>query len=162
MSPAEVYRLLTQQIRRGLVIFPCLWLTSIVACSVLALIPDERPWAAAMFLVAIVVGVGIAHVRKRAIEAQKVSSDPQLVYWAHPIQPLRRGSRDASYVGSFSDEPIFDCTLLKLHLRDGTHFEASLPAAQMRVFLTWLSDHNPSVRFGDYDAPSTPSATRPA
>ena len=152
MQPAEIYLLLTQQVRRGLIIFAALWFASIIACSLMVSIPARRPWAAAIFLVGIFAALGRAHVRKRHIAARKVAFDPWLVYWAHPILGLRKDPRDPRPVGVFSSEPILDCTVLTLHLRDGTHCEVSLPNPEMHAFLAWLREKNPTARLGAYDA----------
>ena len=152
MQPAEIYRLLTQRVRRGLIIFTGLWFASVISCGLLMVYPAGRPWAAAIFLVGMFAGLGRAHVYKRNVAARKVAFDPRLVYWAHPILGLRKDPHDPRPIGAFSSEAILDCTVLTLHLRDGTHCEVSLPNPEMHVFVAWLSEKNPTVRMGTYDA----------
>jgi hypothetical protein len=141
MQSSEVYRLLARRIRRGLVIFPLLGFISAVFCGLALGSPAGRPWAAAASLASFLLFLGFDHVRKRNVSAHKVSSNPQLVYWAHPTgrhQPLAINA-------------INNCTFLMLHLRDGTAFEVGLPTAQMRAFIAWLGERSPSIRWGAYD-----------
>ena len=141
MQSSQVYRLLVRRIRRGLIIFSILWLVSSASGGLALICPGGRPWAVAAFLAGILFYLGADHVRKRDASAWRVSENPQLVYWAHPMTPHQ----------PLSDRAIHDCTLLMLHLRDGTEFEVGLPVAEMRSFVTWLSERNPSVRWGVYD-----------
>jgi hypothetical protein len=38
-----------------------------------------------------------------------------------------------------------------LYLRDGTEFEVGLPLAEMQIFVKWLNERNPSMRWGTFD-----------
>ena len=142
MQSSEVYYLLVRRIRRGLVIFTILWFASVIVTCILALIvPGGRPWAVTAFLASIYIYLGRDHVGKRHISALRVSEYPQVVYWAHPTSGHQ----------AFSNDAMHDCTLIMLHLRDGTEFEVRLPPEQMRAFIAWLVERNPSVRLGAYD-----------
>ena len=141
MQSSEVYRLLARRIRRGLIIFPTLLLVTIVSSGVATVVTGGRPWAFVGLLPGFLFYFGWKHVFNRNVTARRVSEYPQLVYWAHPTVPFQIVSGDA----------IHDCTLLLLHLRDGREFEVGLPTAQMRAFIAWLVERNPSVRLGPYD-----------
>lgn len=141
MDSTQIHRMLTRNIRRGLIIFSILKLISIVFC-VFALMTDGlRPWAALSFVASIIFLLGFVHVQKRARAAVKVSRDPQIVYWAHPStahEPLASNS-------------IHECKILTLHLRDATQLEVNLPLEQVHSFVAWLKEHNSTIRWGSYD-----------
>lgn len=133
--------MLTRDIRRGLIIFSTLRLISIVFCVFAFMTDGLRPWAALSFIASVIFMLSVNHVQKRAIAAEKVSRDPQIVYWAHPTtahEPL-------------SSNSIHECRLLMLHLRDATQLEVNLPLKQMHSFITWLEEHNSTIRWGSYD-----------
>jgi len=142
MQPHEVCNLLTRQISRGGKMFKTLWLVSSGCCGVAFLAPGGRPWAVAALLASILFLVGWVHMRGRYLSAWNISENPQLVYWAHP-------SRTKDHLVSYED--INNCQLLTLHLRDGTQFLARLSAEDMRDFIAWLNERNPSVRWGASD-----------
>ena len=85
--------------------------------------------------------LGMQHVRARHISAWKVFENPQIVYWAHSTTRHQH----------LADEAIRDCRLLTLHLRDGRQFEVGLPPAEMRNFIDWLTERNPSVQWSAFD-----------
>jgi len=149
MESTEVYRLLTRQIRRGLIVFPTLGLVSCAFGGVVLNTATLRPWALAALLAGINLFLGWNHVRKRAVAARKVSQNPRIVYWSHPNTRIR----------PLSYEAIEECTLITVHLRDATQLEVGLPPAQMRSFVAWLKEQNPTIRWGVYDSndPTTTS-----
>ncbi len=141
MHAQEVYRLLVRRIRRGIIIFGVL---SIVLCisSGLALASKQTAWSVAAFVAAILVGLGFRHVRSRDILARKISTHPQLVYWAHP-----------TVIPANEQWLLKNTTVqsLSLHLRDGSQFDACLSPKEMESFIGWLKCQNPSIRIGAYD-----------
>lgn len=141
MESPEVYRVLIHRIRRGLVICTILWYASVAFIVLALMVPGGRPWAVTAFLTSLMCNYGVVHVRIRIATACAVSENPKLIYWAHPTSGRRR----------VSDVAIDDCILLMLHLRDGSEYEVGLPTVQMRVFINWLRENNPSVRVGAYD-----------
>jgi hypothetical protein len=141
MQPPEVLRLLTREIRRGGITFRILWLVSIGCTGAALLVPGFRCWAVAGFLASMLFMLGWIHARARYLSAWVVCDRPQLVYWAHPTQ-----AKD----NRISEEAIDDCKLLTLHLRDGTQFQARLSAEEMRSFIAWLIEQNPSIIWGAY------------
>jgi hypothetical protein len=141
MDSTQIYRILTQKIRRGILIFYVLKIISMVACVYLLITDGVGPWVALYFVAVVISYVSIGHVRKRAIAATKVSQDPQIVYWAHPSTPHE----------PLSSNSIHECTILTLHLRDGTQLEVNLPLKQMNDFIAWLKEHNSTIRWGPYD-----------
>ena len=141
MQPSEIYRLLGCRPRRGRIVFGTLFL----ACSVsggFALAIDRVAWVVAAFFAGLLVGLGFRHVRERDVSARSVAECPELVYWAHPATiPVQDGW-------------LFACTHLRflmLHLRDGRQFEAGLPPDEMSLFISWLTEQNPTIRMGTYD-----------
>lgn len=150
MQPSEVFRLLTCGIRRGLIMFSILWLVSIGCTGSALLVSSLHPWAVAGFLAAILLGLAWIHVRGRYLAAWKVSENPQLVYWAHSRELPRRVARYG----------MRDYKVLMLHLRDGHQYEFNLSPDDLHKFTNWLSERNPSVRWGAYDKPD--SATKAA
>ena len=141
MDSSQIHSMLTRNIRRGLIIFPILKLIAIVFCVIALMTDGLRPWAALSFVASIIFFVGFNNVRKRAKAAEKVSRDPQIVYWAHPStghEPL-------------SGNSIHECRILTLHLRDATQLEVNLPLKQMHSFIAWLKEKNSTIRWGFYD-----------
>ena len=142
MIPPQVFRLLTRQMPNRVIIFQLLQI-AFMACSIMTLFFwGSFPWAIAAFLASLIFTLGWVLTRQKCIIAWTLSKNPQLVYWAHPT----RAKDDR-----VSDDPINDCKLLTLHLRDGTQFQARLSMEEMRSFITWLRERNPSVRLGAYD-----------
>ena len=139
-APA-VYLLLARRIRRGMLIFHALFVLALVLFAVALAVPGQRAWGGACYLLALFCWLGVVHVRKRNNAAWKVAHRPHLVYWAHPVD------RKNFLIGSEAK----DCTLLQLHLRDGAQFEVGLPPDDMRSFVDWLREQNPTVRWGAYD-----------
>lgn len=149
MQSPEVFRLLTRKIHRGAIGSRILSIVSMICACVAIPFPGGLPWAIAAFFVSLLFVVLWVHVRGRGLEAFKVSENPKLVYWAHPT-----GSSD----GLVSIEAVERCTLLTLHLRDGSHFQARLSRDEMDRFILWLKERNPSIRWGFYDSKVSPSA----
>lgn len=142
MEAPEVYRLLVRRLRHGLIICRTLFVISAASAAAACFVPGGPPWAVAAFLAGIMLHLVSDHIRRRNAGAWTVSVLPEIVYWAHPTcatQPV-------------SGEPVEDCRFLLLHLRDGTQFEVHLLPSEMRSFVSWLSERNPSVRWGEYDA----------
>jgi hypothetical protein len=138
METSEVVRLLTRRFRRGLVIFPTLWLALVVFAGQTLIASRNRPWGVAAFITAILIGLGFHQVRKGFVLAKKVSANPRIVYWAHSSsQRLPFSTNSLNY--------------FMLHLRDGCQLEVHLPPTEMAKFIDWLKEQNPSVRLGPYD-----------
>ncbi len=141
MEKTEAFRLITHQLRRGVILFKLLQFASMIGGGVALIFPVGRPWALAAFVGAILFGVAWVHIRAMYLSAWRACENPQMVYWAHPTT---RG-------GHVLEQPTDDCRRLVLHLRDGTQFEFGLPTSEMSKFIAWLNERNPSVRWGAYD-----------
>ncbi len=145
MQPPEVYRLLSRRVRRGEIIFGVLSFV-LYASSVAALVTGRGSLAFGTFPAGLLCGLALQHVRDRNASARIVSENPHLVFWAHPT------------VIPYHNRWLFRFTrlhFLMLHLRDGKQFEAGLSPGEMRSFVAWLTEQNPSVRMGDYDHPQS-------
>jgi hypothetical protein len=123
-------------------IFPALFLISAGFGGWALTVPQYRPWGATGFLAAVLFGLGRWHVRKRHVAAWKIADNPHLVYWAHAIDRQ----------GYFSEADSRECPRLLLHTRDGAVLEVDLPRPEMRAFTAWLTESNPTVRWGPYDS----------
>lgn len=143
MEKTEAFRLITRQLRRGVILFKLLQFASIIGGGVALVFPVGRPWALAAFVAAILFRVAWVHVRGMYRSAWLACEDPQRVYWAHPT----------TRSGHVLEMPTDECRRLVLHLRDGTQCEFGLPAPEMRRFIAWLTERNPSIRWGAYDKP---------
>ena len=141
MEKTEAFRLITHQLRRGVILFKLLQFVSLIGGGVALIFPAGRPWALAAFVGAILFGVASLHVKAMYHSAWRACDNPQMVYWAHPTT---RG-------GHVLEQPTGDCKRLVLHLRDGTQFEFGLPTSDMSKFIAWLSTQNQSVRWGRFD-----------
>jgi len=142
MQSSEVYRLLSRRPRRGRIIFGTLSLAFPVFGG-FALATDRVAWAVAAFFAGLLFGLGFRHVWERDASAWSVAQDPQLVYWAHPTKiPAQNG-----WLFAFTR-----LRFLTLHLRDGRQFEAGLPPDEMSLFVSWLTEQNPTVRMGTHDS----------
>jgi hypothetical protein len=140
------------RIARWLVISTILWYASValLVCSMIAGLPGIVP----ALIVLLIFTLHMVIVRDRNNQACRIAENPQLVDWVHPLSGHQLMS------GSFVSDAIDDCTSLLLHLRDGTTFKAELPASQMRVYVAWLAQRNPSVQWGGYDnLPADPVLT---
>jgi hypothetical protein len=142
MQPSDVYSLLTRRIRRGLIVFSILRFASIGAAVWALVTPGNRPWGVSAFLLSILFHLGGNTVWKQNVSAWKISGDPGLVYWAHPNDLRQPCSPSATIKFRF----------LTLHLRDGQQFEVNLPPAEMQIFMKWLNERNPTMRWGAFDA----------
>ena len=112
-----------------------------LALSGVAFYLGTYSWALLAFLATVGCSLLLVHVGGRGVSAWKVSTNPKIVYWAHST------TRDEKKF----DAPIADCPHVTLHLRDGTHLDIDLAPADMRIFVAWLTEHNPSIRCGRYD-----------
>ena len=143
MQLPEGYRLFLRRGPRGMIIFGTLRLVSFLVVVVALPMHFYPAWVVAGIFAYGLFTVGSHHVRNWYVSARKVSENPQLVYWAHPTTVRQHLSSDS----------IQNCRLLTLHLRDGTQFEvgAQMSQKEMRSFIAWLSESNPSIRWGFYD-----------
>ena len=138
MESSDVFRLLTRRFRRGLVIFPTLWIVAIIWGGQSLVGSRNRSWAVAASFAALLFYLGFDHVRKEFVSAKKVSVNPRIVYWGHSANlRLPFSARSSKY--------------FILHLRDGCQLEVNLPPTEMAKFIDWLKEQNPSVRLGPYD-----------
>ena len=142
MEPPKGYGLIIRRTRRGLILFPILWIAVAVFGGIMGVKPGHRVWAVAALPFCVLIGLAGHQVRRRHISAWKVSKNPRIVYWAHPTTVRER----------LSEEEIGDCKLLMLHLRDGWDLEVNFPQTDMREFIAWLKEENPSMRWGPYDS----------
>ena len=137
MEAPEVFRMLTRRIRRGFwicLIFFCL--TSALGMTLLIL-SVGRQWAVLSFVAAMHFYVWRIFAARKMRSAVTVSQNPHHVYWVRPT---------TIQLSACSD------TFIALHLRDGAELEVGLPIDEVRRFVAWLSEHNPSLRIGAYDS----------
>ncbi|MEI8121846.1 MAG: hypothetical protein WCI20_07320 [bacterium] len=92
--------------------------------------------AAFLFLLAFV------HLRAKYGAAWTVSETPQIVYWVCARDLPRRIARYG----------MRNFKVLTLYLRDGSQCEAYLAPTEVDTFRAWLTERNPTVRWGAYDA----------
>ena len=138
MQPTEVFLLLTRQMPKRVIFFQFCSL-ALMACSVTALFSwHSLSWAIASFLASLLFIIGWVLMRQKCNAAWKISNNPQMVYWAHSraLPP-----RIARYV-------MKDYRVLTLHLRDGVQLDVNLPLHDLSKFSSWISERNPSVRWG--------------
>lgn len=141
MNPPEIYHLLTRRVRIGRIVFGSIM---VVACAFLGfacLAVDGKPWAVSAFCVGGIFHYAFIQMKRKEEIARKVSVEPGLVYWVHPTRLRRQLSKDA----------FLDCSLITLHLRDASQYEVGMASEDIRIFVGWLLEHNPSVRVGSYD-----------
>lgn len=141
MQPTEIFRLLTRQMPKRVIVFQFCSL-AFMACSFSALVSWRSiSWAVASFLASFLLILAWVLLRQKCIVAWKVSNNPELVYWAHshdlPLRIARFGMNDYK--------------VFKLHLRDGEQIEVNLPPDDLQTITAWLSERNSSVRWGAYD-----------
>ena len=132
MQPPEVFRLLTRQMPRRVIIFQ-LFSLAFMACSIMALFCwHSFPWAITAFLTSFLSTMSWVLLRQKCIAAWKVSQNPQIVYWAHSREFTGILSRRLAFYG------MRDYKILTLHLRDGYQSEFHLPPDDVRKFTDWL------------------------
>jgi hypothetical protein len=141
MLTTEGFQSLICKILRGAIIFRILRIV-FIALAGFALYLGSYSWALLAFLVAVSCSLLLQLVLgRRYAGVWKVSTDPKVVYWAHPTPGFDKSI----------DAPISECRHITLHLRDGTYVEIDLTVSQMKEFVAWLTEHNPSIRCGRYD-----------
>jgi hypothetical protein len=140
MTSSEIYRMLSRRARRGAIICSALWIASFAAIVWASVTAGGQPWVVAALLASILLYLAFNHVRKGKFLAWSVSEKPQIVYWAQHNAVTERFSPD-----------VIDFKSVTLHLRTGQQLEVHLGTAEMRDFITWLLDRNPSIRLGQYD-----------
>lgn len=140
MQPLEVFRLLTRQMPKRIIIFQLCSL-AFMACSVMALFSwHSFSWVIAAFLTSILLITSWVLMRQKCINAWKISQNPQIVYWAHSRELPRRVARYR----------MKDYKDLTIHLRDGQQCEFRLPKNAILNFTAWLNQQNPSVHWDNY------------
>ena len=132
MQSSEVYSLMVRRIRRGMVIASTLWLVAIVAGALEFWGPRIGPSGIAIFLTAMFCRFLFGHVRQRYLLAREISEDPGIVAWAR-LSNLRL--------------VLMPDKFLNLYLHDGRELEVGLPPNEMRTFILWMSERNPSIRW---------------
>jgi hypothetical protein len=151
MESPSGYLSFMRRVRRGAILFQVLWLAASGLSGWALVSPGRRYLAIPGLSAAVLFVLAGTLVRRRYSSALKVAQNPQLVYWAHPIDRT----------GHIASNSLDDCRDLSLHLRDGRQFEVDLPSQDMRSFVAWLKEQNPSVRLGSYDGrDSTTEAER--
>jgi len=139
MEKKEAFRLITRQQRRGVILFKLLYYVAAIGGGV-AFVSSRYSWALTALVIGILFGNIWFPIRNMYLSSWKACENPQMVYWAHPTA---RG-------GHVLEKPTDECTRLVLHLRDGTQTEFGLLAPEMRQFIAWLKEQNPSIRWGAY------------
>jgi hypothetical protein len=140
MQPSDVFRLLTRQMPKRVIVFQLLQL-AFMACSIMALFYwRSLSWAIAAFLTSFFFTMAWVLTRQKCMAARKISQNPQIVYWAHSRELPRRVARYG----------MKDYKDLTLHLRDGQQCEFRLPKNVILNVTAWLTEQNPSVRWDNY------------
>jgi hypothetical protein len=142
MQSTEVYRLLGRRHRRGYVIGRIMWNVCFIVMGVIIFVLGSISWTIVVFFVALALYMLWVNNLGMQNSAWRISENPRLVYWAHPTSGHE----------PYADVPLDECTIMKLHLTDGTEFEVLLPVEQMRAFINWLREQNPELRLGEYRA----------
>ena len=148
------FYLLIRRLQRGVVIFRTLYLlfagSTGVALILGLLFHGWIPWALVAFMASLSCRLAVLlHVGPRYVSARKVLKNPQIVYWGHSIDGR----------GQFTDTTVVESPRLKLHLKNGAQLQIEVVRGtgtsqeQLREVVLWLRNHNPSIRWGDYDNP---------
>jgi hypothetical protein len=132
--------MLTRRTRRGVIIFNVLRYGFAVAAGI-EMCNQEWFGGVGAILGAVLFGLGYDHVKKRRDAALLLAQQPHLVYWAHPTRVTAAMAR----------HPAGNIAPLTVHLRNGNQFEATLSPSEQRIFVEWLSQANPTIRWGPYD-----------
>ena len=141
LSPEEIFRILATKFRRGGRICLAFFLIGIVGIAV-SLFYRHTWGAVAAFIVCVASKAGAMQLHRKLVLAHRISDEPELVYWAHPCRSFVRG---------------YAC-ILTLHSRTGQALELATSREEALRVTTWLRQHNPGMRLGDYDdAPQTPN-----
>ena len=139
-STDTISRMLTRRTRRGVIIFNVLRYGFAVAAGI-EMCNQEWFGGVGAILGAVLFGLGYDHVKKRRDAALLLAQQPHLVYWAHPTRVTAAMAR----------HPAGNIAPLTVYLRNGNQFEATLSPSEQRIFVEWLSQANPTIRWGPYD-----------
>jgi len=145
MNPPRAYQLLLRRAYRGRVLFSAISLTLAIFTGLALVLPEYRCWSVSAFLGALLFSMGARIVHQRYTVALKVRKNPKAVFWAHSTRIEDK---------LLSKEPITDCNIAILHLRDGSQLEVNLQPAEMHAFVAWLKEQNSSIKLGSYDEPA--------
>jgi hypothetical protein len=143
---------LLRRFRRGGILFHSLYLI-LLGCAGGALVCHLGiSWAIAAFILCLVCRLTVLlSIGRKYISACNVAENPQIVYWGHSMDRQGRAI----------DTPVTESKNILLHLKDGTQVEVEavrgtgVSQTQLREIIFWLRQRNPSIRWGDYDKPSS-------
>ena len=139
LSSADIFRVLTTKFRRGGRICFALFILS-VAGLIVSFIYHHTWGGVSAFILCVASKAGAMILHQKNELAYRISQEPALVYWAHPCRSFVLG---------------YTC-ILTLHSRTGRALELATSKEQALLVTTWLRQHNPAIRVGDYDdAPET-------
>ena len=143
MTNYEYFKIITRRAKRAGILSFILAFVACPAAIIYGINPHALgcPWAIVGVMIGLSGSVIQSMVKMKADVARLVVELPTLIYWAHPTEGRR----------SFSDVAIHDCTFLVLHLRDGQKFDVVLQPPEMRAFISWLIERNPTIRLGRFD-----------
>ena len=134
LSADDIFRVLTTKFRRGGRICAAFFLISIVGLAVS--IFYRHTWGGiSAFVVCVASKAGAMLLHQKVSLAYRISREPQLVYWAHPCR---------SFVIGYS-------CIFTLHSRTGQALELATSHEEASRIATWLRQHNPAIRVGNYD-----------
>lgn len=149
MQPPEVFRLLTRQMPKRVVVFQLCSLV-FMTCSIMALFYWRSfPWAITAFLTSFLFTMSWVLLRQKCIAAWKISQNPQIVFWAHSREFSGALSRRLAFYG------MRNYKILTLHLCDGNRCEVNLPPDDLHKFTDWLREQNLSARWDAYYDPNS-------
>ncbi len=136
----DVYRLLAHKVLRGRLIGDILFTISIAGLAASLLISPNTPWAIASVLGCALFGYVFYRSRQKLDLAQRIATEPQLVYWAHPTILRQKAAGQ-----------VIDTNFMTLHSSSGTVYEVAMPHEQMLSMAAWFRHRNPNIRLGAYD-----------
>ncbi len=149
----EGFRKLIRRLRRGGIIFYSLSLVFLGCACASLILHWGIPWAITAFIMSMVCRLTAAlSIGRRYLSAWKAAENPQIIYWVH--------STDRQ--GRAIDTPVTESKTLRLHLKDGTQLDVETVAgtgisqADLQDIISWLSQRNSSMRWGNYDKSIAP------
>jgi hypothetical protein len=150
------FRKLLKRLRRGGIIFHCLYLgfCGLAGGAFFAgtILHAWGFWVLAVFLFVLSLVCRLTvllSAGRKYISALKAAENPQIVYWAHSLDGQGRAT----------DKIVTESRNVRFHLKDGTLFEVEAVRGtgtsqeELREVISWFRQHNPSIRWGDYDKP---------
>lgn len=145
MNPPESYQLILRRAYRGRILFSAISFILAIFTGLALVVPEYPCWSVSAFLGALLFSMGARIVHQRYTVALKVCENPKAVFWVHPTR-----IEDSL----LSEETLTACNIATLHLCDGSRLEINLRPAEMKTFVAWLKEQNPSIKLGSYDEPA--------